>query len=114
MNSAELAHFERLLLDERGGMVRDLERIRASAVQLALENRSAGVEPTDSVGDDRNDDAIAAREVEALKELDEALRSLYKRPDQMGFGFPAEVQSPAAASRSYPQRAIASTMRSGN
>jgi len=84
MNSAELAYFERLLLDERGRMVRDLERIRASAVQLALENRSAGVEPTDSVGDDRNDDAIAAREVEALKELDEALRILYEAPEQYG------------------------------
>lgn len=84
MKSAELAHFERLLLDERRGMVRDLERIRASAVQSALENRSAGVEPTDSVGDDRNDDAIAAREVEALKELDEALRILYEAPEEYG------------------------------
>ena len=84
MDSAQLAHFERLLLDERERTVGDLGRLRASAVQLALENRSAGVEPTDSVGDARNDDAIAVREVEALKEVDEALRILYEEPQHYG------------------------------
>jgi|SRR5665213_799455 len=84
MNSVQLAHFERLLLDERERTAGDLGRLRASAVQFALENRSAGVEPTDSVGDARKDDAIAVREVEALKEVDEALRMLYEEPEHYG------------------------------